>query len=224
MELILKKIKPIIDLILEIIFPLKCFNCSKGGEILCPDCLKNLPYAERELDSQIFTVFDYQNQTMKKIIWGLKYYHYKHLGIKLGQILYENLIEETSEIKEYIGSKKIIIIPVPISKKKFLFRGYNQAEAIALGFIGQGGKENFVLRKDIIIKKVENTPQARIKERKRRLANIKGVFDIRKEKEVCGQTIFVIDDVTTTGGTINEIIKILKKAKARKVIGLAIAH
>ena len=56
------------------------------------------------------------------------------------------------------------------------------------------------------------------------MENVRGVFEIKNPEIVKGRTIVVIDDVTTTGGTISEIIKILKKAGAKKVVGFAVAH
>jgi ComF family protein len=223
-ELILQTFKSTINLFLEVLFPSKCLGCQIKGEILCSKCLSKIPPAEREIDSQIFAIFDYRDPLIKKVIWSLKYYHYQQLGFKLGKVLYENLLEDVSDIREFSKGQKIIVIPVPVSRKKFRIRGYNQALAIASGFCQSGGKEIFDLKKNIIIKKIETLPQARIKNRNERLKNIRGVFCLKNENKIKNRIIFIIDDVTTTGGTINEIIRIVKKAEAKKVIGLAVAH
>lgn len=210
---------------LEILFPSHCFGCGKKNEIICPYCLSVAPKAEKEIaNSKIFAIFDYQYPLMKKLIWQLKYHKHSYLGLKLGQIIYDEFLEELSNMKIYSAGEPILIIPVPISKKRNKARGYNQAEKIAQGFCLNSNRKILKLDNKIIYKKFETTPQARISNRTRRLKNIKDVFEIKDHEKVKNKTIIVIDDVTTTGGTIGEIIKILEKSGAKKVIGLAVAH
>jgi competence protein ComFC len=168
-------------------------------------------------------LFSYQDETIKKSIWFLKYHNKKIIGEKLGKLLYENFLETINEARLYGMGQKIIITPVPISRNRKKHRGYNQSEIIAKGFY-LANKEIFELRNDIVIKIKDTTPQAKITNRNKRLKNMVGVFDIKNREIIKNRTIIVIDDVTTTGATINEIIKILQKNKAKKVIGLAIAH
>lgn len=208
----------------EILFPSICLGCQIKGEILCSYCINRINRNDEKLDNDIIAIFKYHDPIVKKLIWNLKYYHHPYLGQKIGQILYDEILEEISEIKAYTMGSPIMIIPVPITKNKLKIRGYNQVEKIARGFCEKGEKELFVLKNDIIIKKIETIPQARIKNRSKRLQNIKNSFEIKNSAQIKGQTIIIIDDVTTTGGTLNEIIKILKKNGAKKVIGLALAH
>lgn len=169
-------------------------------------------------------VFDYRNEIIKKAIWELKYYHKRYLGEKLGQLLYEFLIEDIGDMKMYVPGRSIFVIPVPTSTKKTKSRGYNQALAIAKGFCGSAPTKTFELKDKVVIKKIDTLPQAKISNRKRRLENVRGVFEVKNKEIVKDRTIIVIDDVTTTGGTINEIMKILKKSGAKKVVGFAVAH
>jgi ComF family protein len=169
-------------------------------------------------------MFDYQDIRIKDIIWKLKYHHKHYLGEKLGQLLYEFFIEDISDIKTHVTGRAILVIPVPISNNKIKSRGYNQANAIARGFCDMANNDILLFKKNIIIKRIDTIPQAKITNRKRRLENVRGVFEIKNPEIVKGRTIVVIDDVTTTGGTISEIIKILKKAGAKKVVGFAVAH
>jgi competence protein ComFC len=216
--------KEIWDLLIEILFPTKCLGCSIKNEILCDNCISKIDQAERETENNIVAVFDYRNPIIKKAIWELKYHHKHYLGKKLGQLLYESLIEDISNMKIEVAGREIYVIPVPISNKKTKKRGYNQALAIAKGFCDSAEKGVFELKNGVVIKKVETIPQAKITNRKRRLENVRGVFEIKNKEIIRGRTIIVIDDVTTTGGTINEIIKILKKAGAKRVVGFAVAH
>ena len=132
-------------------------------------------------------------------------------------------INAASDMRIYTD-QSILVIPVPLSRSRGKERGYNQAEIIARGFIDASDEGIFELRGDIINKKLDTKPQARITNRTERLRNIKNVFEVKNQIDVKGRTIIVIDDVTTTGGTLNEIIKILKKSGAKKVVGFAVAH
>jgi competence protein ComFC len=218
------KIKKIISLFWEILFPSKCLGCQIKGEILCSDCIIQINRNTEILENETLAIFKYHDPLVKKLIWNLKYYQHPYLGEKIGEILYDEIIDYISDVKTYTLGSPIIVIPVPISKNKLKIRGYNQVEKIALGFCERGERGIFQLKNNIISKKIETIPQARINNRERRLKNIKGSFEIKKPGLILGKTIIVIDDVTTTGGTINEIINILKKNGAKKVIGLALAH
>lgn len=212
------------NFLLDICFPSKCIGCKTKNEILCDKCIINIQLAERETEKNILAVFDYRDLLIKKAIWELKYHHKRYLGEKLGQLLYEYLIEDIAELKMEVPGRSIYVIPVPISNKKTKLRGYNQALFIAKGFCSCVNDKTFEIKNNIILKKKETLPQAKITNRKRRLENIKGVFRIKDETIVKGRTFIIIDDVTTTGGTIVEIMKLLKKAGAKKVMGFTVAH
>ena len=210
--------------VLDLMFPEVCFGCKKRGASLCDNCILRIRRAERETESAIFAVYDYRDPLIKRAIWNLKYYHRLSLGRKLGMYLYEAFIEEVSDMRIYTSGLPIIVIPVPLSHGRAKKRGYNQAEIIAKGFCDSGNKEVLELRTDILKKKVETKPQARITNRNERLRNIRDVFEIKNPDIVKGRTIIIIDDVTTTGGTIKEILKLLKASGAKKVVGIALAH
>lgn len=218
-----KIIKKINGFILDTLFPVYCYGCKKEGEILCENCLQKIKINERETGENIIAVFDYQDYLIKKIIWNLKYHNQKNIGKKLGQILFEFTKNEISEINFLTSGKPIIVIPVPSSPKRFKERGYNHAEILAKKFC-QENPENLEFNKNIVFKKIETKHQAKISNKKARLKNIKNSFGINPNTTIKGRSIFVIDDVTTTGGTFLEINKILKKAGAKKVLGIALAH
>jgi len=217
-------IKSMGNFVLELLFPSTCLGCGVSGEILCPNCVIKASRTDRETSKSVFAVFQYHDPIIKKAIWDLKYHKVPYLGQRLGEILYEELLEDISDIKAYSEGIPILVIPVPISKNKNKKRGYNQAEKIARGLCKKADKKIFLLKSNIVKKKEDTIPQARITNRARRLKNIKDSFKLKNKKIVRGKTIIIIDDVTTTGGTINEITKLLKQAGAKKVIGFAVAH
>ncbi len=211
-------------MLLDILLPERCIGCQTEGDILCDKCISKIPKAERETERKIYACFDYRDKVTKSAIWNLKYYNRKGLGEKLGRLLYESMLEEISEMKMYLGNSPIYVVPVPLSRKRLKERGYNQAEVVARHFCKSDKGGNVELRTDIVFRKEDNEHQARITNRAERLKNIEGAFEIRNRKLVQGNTFIIIDDVTTTGGTIGEIIKILEKNGAVSAVGYAVAH
>jgi len=217
-------IKRGINFFLELLFPSRCIGCHSYSSMLCSNCTNLLRTAERETENGIMAAYDYRDPLIKDAIWKLKYYHSPHLGQRLGELLYESFLEEIEEIKIFSLGSPIYVIPIPISKNRKENRGYNQSEIIAKSFCKIAPLNTFKLKNKIIFKKINIIPQAKLNNRNKRLQNIKGAFEIKNKEAVKGKTIIIIDDVTTTGGTILEIMKILKKAGAKKVFGLAVAH
>lgn len=224
MEKILVMLKNVINLFLEILFPSKCIGCKVSGEILCDSCIDKVPLTDRETEDSIIAVYDYRDPVIKDAIWKLKYHKTPYLGQRLGELLYVELIEEINLLKILCLGSPIYVIPVPISHYKKKGRGYNQSEIIAQNFCNKADKKIFQLKNNIIYKKMDTIPQARLTNRSKRLQNVKNAFGIKNALQIKGKTIIIIDDVTTTGGTILEIMKVLKKFGAKKVVGFAVAH
>jgi ComF family protein len=210
--------------ILDMLFPEACIGCGKRGEILCPSCIQNLRHNLKETPAGIVAAFDYRDPVIKKAIWNLKYHRRSHIGETLGKLLYETYIEEVSDIRTYTSGQPILVIPVPLSTKRRKNRGYNQAEKIAVSFCKCAPANIFALETHAIRRSIHTNPQAHIANRNERLRNVKGVFSIQNTDMLKGRTVIVIDDVTTTGGTLKEVCSILKKAGTKKVYGFAIAH
>lgn len=224
MEKTLILINSFTNFFLEILFPSRCIGCNTKDQELCQNCINKLQTTDRRTENDITALYDYQDPLIKKIIWKLKYHNSPRLGKKLGQLLYLELLEEISLLQILSSGSPIYIIPVPISKSRERVRGYNQSEIIAKSFCKENILGDFEIKNNIIFKKNNTIPQAKLTNKNKRLKNIKGVFDIKNSEQIKGKTIIIIDDVTTTGGTIMEIIKVLKKNGAKKVIGFAVAH
>jgi competence protein ComFC len=220
----MKYINHLIHILLNILYPLNCINCKIKNEDLCHYCIKQISLNERPVDKDIYAVFDYRDSIIRKAIWELKYHYHFHLGKILGQLLYKSFTGELENLKLLAYGANIYVIPVPISKEKKRLRGFNQSLILAQEFCKNNPEKILKLNKNIVYKKIDNKPQAKITNRQQRLQNTKNVYAVKDKEKIIDQVFIVIDDVTTTGGTLNEIIKILKKNKAKKVIGLALAH
>ena len=207
----------------DLLLPEKCISCNLKGSIICNNCVFKLRKAERETSNNIYACYDYRDPIIKRAIWELKYHNRSYIGERLGRLLYEEFIEDLSEIYQYKNDQLIYVIPIPISKDRLEDRGYNQAKILARSFCSCNIK-SLKLESSLVIKYKKTTPQAKIANRIRRLNNVKGIFKITNEEFVRGKTFIIIDDVTTTGATFLEITKILKGLGAKKVLCFAVAH
>lgn len=224
-----------INNLLNIVFPAKCILCGKGGADLCLTCLKDAPGAERENAKWIFSLYDYRHPIIKKSLWLLKYKGKKRLANIFAEIIYEKILEELSELSVMENFIEPILIPIPLSPKRYKERGYNQAELICRELIKINNTRhgvNIKFENNILIKIKETEHQARIKDRRIRLKNLSNSFAIKNSKQnieentnlIKNRNIILIDDITTTGATLNEARKILKKSGAKKVIAFTVAH
>ena len=124
-------------------------------------------------------------------------------------------------LKKILDETKIydIIIPVPISKKRKKERGYNQSLLIARKI---SSKEKIKLGDKVISKVKNNNTQSKLN-KEERAENVKNVYKITKDKEIINKNILLIDDIYTTGATLNECSRMLKQAGAKKIDVLTIA-
>jgi ComF family protein len=234
--------------LLNLFFPKFCLGCQKEGTYLCDDCRHLLDICEynyclcdkptkifgnlengkcqkcnsKNLDGLYFALA-YKNKLAKKIICQFKYKPYlKDLSKTLASILIEYFIK-TNKNTDKIW-KNSVLIPVPIHAKKFRERGYNQSEELA--------KELAKIIKipvisNFLIKTKNTNSQAELSKIERE-KNLFGAFAINQNFEKNGFThfskIFLVDDVYTTGCTMQECAKTLRKAGFKNIWGLTLAR
>lgn len=235
--------KKLFQLILDLLFPLHCLNCHQEGSWLCQKCENRLPINpsyERFERILVFSACDYKKIVIKKLITTCKFSSIEKLSHSLGKLLIKGALqfpeikdllvsevnnrtkkEEEEEEEEEEEKKKrknrLIIIPIPLSKKRERERGFNQSLIIA-----QELSNYFQLPLLNNLERVERKPQSEL-EGKKRTENIKGAFTW-KGKNLNDYKIILVDDVVTTGATLAEAAKELKKIGAKKVIGFAVAR
>ena len=218
----------ILNSILNLIFPVNCISCGVSGVNLCLTCLSDFPPAERETAPWIFPLYDYRHPPIKKALWLLKYKGKKRLAYIFAEILYGKILEELSDLAVMENFNNVILIPIPLSKKRYRERGYNQAELICKELAKLDNNVNFKLGNNVLIKIKDTKHQAHIGNRNERLENIIGSFAVKNTKEnislIKNRNVILIDDIITTGATLNEARKTLKQSGARKVIAFTIAH
>lgn len=168
-------------------------------------------------------IFSYRNPLVKTLIWNIKFRRNKIFVRIASELFYTELSKRYSS--EISDQKPIIIIPMPISKKRRRQRGYNQMEIIADGIKKLDIENKFEIRNDLITRK--HTPPQSSLHRKDRLVNMKDVFKIEKVKSISdipNRTIIIIDDVITTGTTTNELKNILLEVGIKNIEIIALAH
>lgn len=211
-------------LLLETLFPRHCFQCQVLGHHLCPACLTLIPAAETPDHEDDYAVFPYHHPAIKQAIWTLKYRGGSSLGRELGELLFHYYIDSLAEREQlHLSEQPLLVIPIPLARARRRERGYNQAELLAEYFTNCD-KNNFDLVTDSLFKIRDTASQVSVKNADRRRQNVAKSLAVAHPEKIKKRTVLVIDDVLTTGGTIAEARRVLKKAGARKVYGLALAH
>ncbi len=204
----------------------------------------------------IKAIFNYKTALCRQAIWEIKYRANKKLIRDFSLLLYEYILEEISDLKTFNNFREIILLPIPSTKAREREKGFNQCVLITRELIKidkERNGNNFNLLENFLIKKTNTEHQARVSNRKKRLANLKNTFSINEnifrnyslrltEYLIAPGTIskniqpgfgklsdfsfIIIDDVITTGATMNEAFRILKSIgiSRRKIRGYALAH
>jgi len=181
-----------------------CQRCGKHMEaknqLTCGQCITKLPNYDR-----CFTAFRYL-APVNGWISSMKFFDQWHYSRILGQLFAKHLLR-TIEKKDYPE----LILPVPLHVKRLQKRGFNQALELAKPI---ATALNIPIETQSI-QRIKNTlPQSELKKNDR-TKNIKKAFHLRKP--ITAKHIAIIDDVITTGNTITELTKTLKKAGAHRI-------
>jgi len=242
---------PLKSFFLNLLFPLECLACHQEGSWLCASCFQKLKFNDTNKKYNLFTpnitkVFiagDYDDPLLATLIKKFKYNFNSSLGPTLALFLidfWKKIINEQGLIdkkglinnKDSINGKNpingqfnflmapassFLIIPIPLSKKRRRWRGFNQAEILAQNF-----EKTFNYTLNLQLKRNKHQkPQASLNENER-AENIKNAF-VWSGDNLKDKNIILIDDVVTTGATLNEAAKILKLAGANKIYALVLA-
>lgn len=226
------------EIIFDILFPPICLNCQKSLEnrnkLICEQCLslikinntlfcpicrarlaENKKICHRDAPYLLAAAGNYDDPILQNLIHYFKYKSFQNITPILGEILIKYL--NSLNPKFYILHS--VIIPIPLHPGRERERGFNQAKLLA-----EIIASHFNLPLIVALKRIKNNePQAKIKGLGKRAENISGCFKIENPEMVKNKNIILIDDVFTSGATINEAIKNLKENGAKKIIALVLA-
>ncbi len=210
-----------------------CLDCLNKIEIntyfYCPKCFKRIPNFKKSchLDYNYFLFFltSFNQVIIKEMIHQLKYKNYKAILNSLDFLISKFISLNKENLEKFIDSKKTIIIPIPLHKKRKNFRGYNQAEIISEIFLKHllfKTKINALI--DLTaLKRIKNNPSQTSLDFTKRELNVLNIFKLNNLKNIQQKEIIIIDDVFTSGATFKEAIKTLKKSKPKKILIFALA-
>jgi ComF family protein len=221
--------------VLDLLFPKSCLGCKRNDRYVCDGCIRKVrkirqtcTYCEKSsidglthvkckrkfgLDGLV-SVWKYQ-KVVRKAILGLKYKFATDVTKELVNHL-ENFLKENG----YGFTSDWVLIPIPLHRLRKNWRGFNQVEEIGK-LLSEKMKWNY--NDDLLIRSEKRIPQTDLKGEQRKL-NVQGVFSLNSNYSLLTthNSLLIFDDVYTTGSTIKEAAKVLKKAGAKKVWGLTI--
>ena len=210
-----------LEFIADFLFPPVCSVCGKlDKKWLCINCRKRVERLEKSCVVQIenrkyeklLYIFKYES-LIRKLILQYKFSNKAYLNNFFANIIIKNE-KNLSLLKQYD-----MIIPVPMHKKKMQNRGYNQTELISEKI---DKLADIPSRKDILYKVVNTTTQSKLGG-KARQSNIQHAFLVKKDIEVEGKKIILLDDIYTTGATTEECSRVLKESGAKEILVLVLA-
>lgn len=225
-------------LLLDLFFPKRCPVCDRVlrlGEEICPECAENLarispPYCKKcgkpiEDERKEYCTDCQENVHLFKE--GRALYEYRSIRHSLYRFKYKGRYEYAEfygrELAENLGKvirewKPDALIPVPLHFRRKQLRGYNQAEAVAAAL----GKRMGVLVNTTLIKRVKRTVPQKQLNRQMRQNNLKKAFKIYRN-DVKLNTIIIIDDIYTTGSTVDAMAAVLQEAGIKNIYFIALA-
>ncbi len=228
--------------LLDVIYPKFCLGCGTFGTYCCTNCLRSLPplsvlkcpkcekvtpdgrthpwcQTKYGLDGLI-SFYPYRG-IIQKAIKGIKY----RLAFRIaGDVLQSIPEKQQLLINKIIKTEHaVMLIPIPLHASRQRVRGFNQAEIIAHRL---STLLSVSIQAGILERVVKTQPQVEMRYRNERFKNMKHVFAIKKRNpySIQGASVFLVDDVFTTGATLQSATEVLKRAGAKHVFGITIAQ
>lgn len=184
------------------------FASPLAGTHECSECL-----TETRSFGRVFALGIYRGLLLNLIV-RMKYHHEETIAWRLGRVLGQTALAGQVRDKAYD-----LVVPVPLHVTRLRKRGYNQSAWLAKSLAKQGG----LAWNPFVLRKVSLTPVQTGLPRGERLKNVRNSFAVDSD-QVAGKRILLVDDVYTTGATLEACARVLKKAGAKEVDTSVIAR
>jgi ComF family protein len=222
------------DSFIRLFYPLLCKGCGnevfKQDNILCWRCLEELPFTKFEQYAEnpvkhIFTgrlrlqeasslIYFNKDSITQAIVHRIKYQGEKELGVYMGEMM-GNLLAQQARYQQ-IDS----IIPLPLNERKLRQRGFNQSALLATGIANKLGKP---VQTSAVMRTHYTATQTK-KNRIQRWVNVEHVFDISNQHQLENKHVLLVDDVITTGATMEAMGSVLLKIPGLKLSLCSLAY
>lgn len=226
----------VIEFALDILFPRFCVACRREGSFLCDSCRRAVqimpprcfvceirsPDGETCLRcrnkspiKRFYAPLNFHDRTARELVHTLKYGGAKEIA----RILAEHIGQGLAEYRISIP-RNAILIPIPLHKTRLRERGFNQAEVVAAPLAAASGAE---VNTSLLTRPIYRKRQTEMPDRESRVGNVEGAYQangIAKKDRL----YILVDDVTTTGATLDEAARVLKKAGARQIWAITAAR
>lgn len=188
-----------------------CNKCKIKLEGLVESCIIDIDLESKNFNELIY-IFKYEG-LIRKLILDYKFNEKPYMYISIVDFILKNkkILEKLQKYDE--------IIPVPISKKRMKERGYNQSLLIAKK-ISKDVKIS--LQANCLVKTKNIIEQSKLNKEQRK-QNIQNVYELKNKEILNNKQILLIDDIYTTGSTVNECAKILQEGSPKKIDVLVLA-
>ncbi len=181
------------------------FRSRQGGDRLCQACLRQPPPFDRARAAAFY------DGLVLEAIHRFKYQRQLLYGKLLGEIM-----RQASDITAIVASADLLL-PVPLHPRRLQWRGFNQALLLAETFRGKP------VTREVLCRARPTLPQVGLSSQER-LANVKGAFLVRQPHQVAGRNVVILDDVYTTGATVAECARVLRRAGAARIEIVTVAR
>lgn len=215
---------PVIEAILFVFNPYRCVFCGtvcKTGVTVCEECGSKLVPAPKfclppsSVNRDLLCCmapFPYRDELVRKGLLNFKFHNQQHSYHVFSKAM-ADMDYAGTEIADFITS-------VPLHKIHKRCRGYNQSELLAREYASLLGKPYV----ETLVKHADNKTQSTLQSDSDRLKNVKDCYCIIDESLVKDKTIIIVDDVYTSGATMKECARVLKRAGAKMVMGAAVCY
>lgn len=214
----------------SLVLPISCLNCGEESDWICQKCSRQIAFSRPELcfcgkygpnglcDKHsrftdldgLSSIFSYADPVARELIKSLKY----KAQTDVISFLEWKLLKRSLQL---LPKGEFTVTSIPVDKAKYNQRGFNQAEMIARALI-----EPVIEYEELLIK-VKPTKSQTVLNKKQRQKNLRRAFRLKKGVTV-PENIIIVDDVVTTGSTMREAAKTLRKSGAKRVWGFALSH